>query len=176
MKALLTISILAIGLTAATWLTGTWTVDKENVKISWALGDKTGTFNGLEAEIHFDPAFPGAARLRAVVDVTSQNSGIKDLDNHLQTADFFEAEKYPAIVFESSSVEVDDSGFVAKGMLTVKDTTIEVEIPFTFEQTDAGGMFSGTLALNTGQLHVSKRSGRTEPNCKITIVVPVVKE
>lgn len=176
MKALLTISILAIGLTAATWVTGTWTLDKENVKINWALGDKTGTFNGLEAEIHFDPAFPANAKIRAVIDVTSQHTGIKDLDNHLQTVDFFEADKYPVIVFESTSVGVGDSGFVAKGMLTVKDTTIEVEIPFTFEQTDAGGLFSGTLALNTGQLHVSKPTGVSEPNCRVTIEVPVVKE
>ena len=175
MKSVAAISILAIGLISATVLSNKWVVDKENVKISWEVRDKTGTFNGLEAEIDFNPASPTDSKIRTIIDVTSQHTGIEDLDSHLQHADFFEAEKYPTIVFESSSVEASASGFITKGMLMVKDTTIAIEIPFTFEQTDAGGLFKGSLQLNTGNLNLTKRSETTEPNCAVTIIVPVVK-
>ena len=92
---------------------------------SWLNGrfDKfTGTFK-------FDEANPSASKVSVDIDTTSLNTNHAKRDDHLRSADFFDAANHPAAKFESTAIEVmgDGKGTI-KGNLTIRGVTKPVEI------------------------------------------------
>lgn len=70
--------------------------------------------------------------------VSSGGKTSQDLDGHLKSADFFEAEKYPTAKFEITKVEafdpatesvVEGATNTISGNLTIKDKTVNVTFP-----------------------------------------------
>ncbi|ALR31346.1 hypothetical protein ATE47_12810 [Chryseobacterium sp. IHB B 17019] len=73
------------------------------------------------------------AEISATVDVSSINTGVEMRDKHLKSADFFDAEKFPNMTFETSSITKDkNNSYTLKGKLTIKDVTKEISVPVTF--------------------------------------------
>lgn len=69
------------------------------------------------------------SNVKVSVDTTSITTNNTDRDNHLKSADFFDAENHPAMSFVSTSFKkVDDEEYKLKGMLTIRDVTKEVVI------------------------------------------------
>ncbi|RZM28386.1 MAG: polyisoprenoid-binding protein [Pedobacter sp.] len=108
-------------------------------------------------------------------DLNTIETGNKDRDNHLKSGDFFDAEQFPKITFESTSLEKDGDDYVLKGNLTIKDTTKPVKLTAEFGgiatdpwgNTKAGFTLSGKInrtdfgltwnaALETGGVMVSE--------------------
>src|SRR5690606_16983385 len=53
----------------------------------------------------------------------------KQRDDHLRTADIFDAEKYPDLVFDATKIEkADDETYTLYGDLTMKGTTKPVKL------------------------------------------------
>jgi polyisoprenoid-binding protein YceI len=72
---------------------------------------------------------PTASSVEATIDVTAVDSGDPKRDEHLRSADFFDADNYPAVTFRSTSVDDHGDGeFTLAGDLTVKDTTRPVTL------------------------------------------------
>ena len=76
-------------------------------------------------------------------------------DEHLRSADFFDAEQWPDIVFRSTRIEeVGENALVVSGDLTIRDITKPITIPieFTGVETDAFGAlragFEGTRRID----------------------------
>jgi len=68
------------------------------------------------------------------VEVASIDTRTEMRDNHLRSADFFEAEKYPYITFKLTKLEpIDDEKFRVHGDLTIKETTRPVVLDATLE-------------------------------------------
>ena len=109
--------------------TGTWTVDPVHSSIGFAVKHNTvmtfkGEFGDFDASL-VDGRLEGTARV-ASVEVDDPN-----LVGHLQTPDFFDAERHPELRFESSTIEVEGGRFQAAGELTIKGTTAPVELSGT---------------------------------------------
>lgn len=155
-----------------------WNVESQGVTVNFELPDEgtKGTLSNLQASIDFDQKDPGNAKISASVDVKSLNTGNKQKDDHLLSADFFNAEKYPVISFVSTSVKAVENGFLAKGDLTLKDSTKTVEIPFTFSEDENGvGTFKGTMRLFSGDYGVTKKSKSGKDKIVVNLTVPVKK-
>lgn len=110
------------------------------------------------------------------VKATSINTKSTDRDNHLRSEEFFDAEKFPSLVFKSKRVEKeDDDEYKLIGDLTIKDITKEVALDVEFGGINkdpwgnekAGFSFSGKInrkdwglnwnaALETGGVMVSE--------------------
>ncbi|WP_271424000.1 YceI family protein [Aequorivita sinensis] len=62
------------------------------------------------------------------VKVNSINTNVKDRDNHLRSADFFEVEKYPNMTFKSTKILATGKPdkYLLYGKLTIKDVTKDV--------------------------------------------------
>jgi polyisoprenoid-binding protein YceI len=61
------------------------------------------------------------------------NTANERRDAHLRTADFFETDKFPTLRFVSNNIQkTGENTFVAVGNLTIKETTKEIRLPFTF--------------------------------------------
>ena len=155
-----------------------WNIAKDDVTVSFELPEEgtKGTFSGLKASIDFDRTSLSNAKFSASIDVKTLNTGDKQKDNHLLSADFFNAEKYPAISFISNSVKVTDIGFLATGNLTIKDSTKTIEIPFAFsEDAEGSGTFKGTMTIIPGDYGVMKKSKSGKDKVVVTLEIPVKK-
>ena len=68
------------------------------------------------------------------MNVASIDTGDPDRDAHLLSPDFFDAERYPEMRFESTRIQhVDGATYRVAGDLTIKDQTREVELDGTVE-------------------------------------------
>ena len=121
---------------AATYEATSWTVDKSHSAVTFKVRHfftpVNGTFDNYTADIKFDPNNLEESSLDVQIEVGSVNTQNEKRDGHLRTPDFFDAETYPYMTFKSSEImKTGDNTFVAKGELTIKDVTREIELPFT---------------------------------------------
>ena len=97
---------------------GTWTVDPVHSVAGFAVRHMmVGTFRGEFSEID---ATLSDGKLVGKVKVASLQIKDEKLKAHLFSPDFFDAERYPEIVYESSSLAVKDGVLTSEGTLTVK--------------------------------------------------------
>ena len=109
-------------LTAAT----TWKADKvhSSVKITVAhlvISQVSGTFKDFDVTFTNTKEDFSDASLTATISVASVSTDNDKRDGHLKSADFFDAEKYPAITFKSSSfTKIGDNTYKIAGDLTIR--------------------------------------------------------
>lgn len=89
-----------------------------------------GSFRNVTGTINFDPDNIEASSVEATINVSEMTStGIPDRDNHLKSADFLDAEKYPTITFKSTKVEKkSDTEARVTGDLTIRGVTRPVTL------------------------------------------------
>jgi polyisoprenoid-binding protein YceI len=133
-------------LTAET--TGTWTLDPIHSSIGFEVPYLSGTFRGhftdVDAKLTPD-SLSGSARV-ASVEVKDEN-----LSAHLQTPDFFDAERNPELRFESRELGRAGNDVTVRGDLTIRGVTKPVELKGTISEsmTDAYGRDRVGLTLET---------------------------
>ena len=122
------------GADAAATLADAWGIDSAHTEINFSVTHfftpVSGRFDDFEVTFEFDPENITASSVEARIAVASVNTGNAQRDEHLRTADFFDAEKYPYITFKSSSIrKVSDDELVASGILTIRDQKRQIELP-----------------------------------------------
>jgi polyisoprenoid-binding protein YceI len=156
-----------------------WNVATKEATIKWDMpnGKHHGTFEGLVATFQFDPMNPANAVLKASIDVNTVKSDIGEkLDDHLKTADFFDAANHPTIEFTAESITKTDTGFVANGKLHMRDSTKSVAVPFKFIQDGKKATFKGQMSIYAGDYGIMKKSDKKNDLVVIDIEVPVSEE
>ncbi|WGQ07599.1 YceI family protein [Pedobacter gandavensis] len=110
----------------------------------------TGSFNSLTASLTSDADDFENAKVTFEAELNSIDTGNTDRDNHLKSADFFDAEQFPKMTFTSSSFEKDGSDYVLKGDLTVKGVTkpIKLNVEFGGIATDPWGNTKAGFTIN----------------------------
>ena len=78
---------------------------KIKFEVSQLLGKARGQFHRFSGTVDVDNEQPEQSSVSARIEVSSIDTGIKKRDDHLRSADFFDAEKFPAITFKSTSVK-----------------------------------------------------------------------
>lgn len=116
----------------------TWQLDTAHSSATFAVRHMMittvrGSFNITDGKIVFDPANPAAASVEATLDVASVNTGVADRDNHLRSADFFDAANHPTITFKSTSVKpTGENTAEIAGDLTIRGVTRPVVLKTEF--------------------------------------------
>ena len=101
--------------------TGTWSADKVHSSIGFEVEHMVSTFRGRFEDYDADLA---DGKLVGTVAVPSVRVYDENLEAHLQSPDFFDAQLHPEIRFESRELTVDDEGSLAlEGDLTIKGIT-----------------------------------------------------
>ncbi len=120
-----------------------------------------GKFNTFEGQIMFDPNDITKSSVEFTIQTASIDTDNENRDNHLQSADFFDVEKYPTITFKSTKVEQAGDGYMLHGNFTMRGVTKEISFPFTYngQITDGQGNiragFDAELKINRMDYGVS---------------------
>ena len=136
MRKLISGATLALaGLTVAAAAPMKWNVDVPHTGIEFKVNHfftpVSGKFDDYQIDLMFDRENPASSSVEVRIDVRSINTGNERRDNHLLSADFFDAESYPWITFESESVRADGDEILVRGPLTIRDQTHTVELPIS---------------------------------------------
>jgi len=137
-----------------------WTIDPDHSVGAFSIRHMTiafvhGQFNSVSGDIDYDPSDISSLNISFTIDVSSIITGIAKRDDHLKSADFFDAENYREITFKNSQVE--RTGFNSckvSGDLTIhgikKPVTLEANIlgpvKSPFGETSLG--ITGSIILN----------------------------
>jgi polyisoprenoid-binding protein YceI len=100
------------------------------VSIMGGLSEVHGKFTDFNIELLNDEEDITKSKVKAIIKAASIDTGIDGRDQHLRTADFFDAEKYPDIVFESKRIKKNGKDLIAIGDLTMHGVTKEISLPF----------------------------------------------
>ena len=115
------------------------------------FGFKTGgSLNAPEGDIVFNPDDLSKSSFQMTIKAESINTGNDSRDEHLREADYFDVKNHPLIRFVSSSIRATGKkdSYEAKGMLTIKNTSREIVLPFNAEKNGTGWAFSGSFTMN----------------------------
>src|SRR6476620_7656634 len=82
-----------------------------SVPILGGLSKVTGKFSDFDIDLKVDEKDITRSSVRAVLKTASISTGITARDEHLRTADFFDAAKFPEITFESTKIRKNGKGF-----------------------------------------------------------------
>ena len=127
--------------------TGTWTADKVHSTIGFEVEHMVSTFRGRFED--YDAQLVDG-KLEGTVRVASVKVYDENLEAHLQSPDFFDAQLHPELRFESRALDVDDDGNATlEGDLTIKGTTKPVTATgrYAYVEADMGGGERIGLAL-----------------------------
>ena len=105
--------------------TGAWSADKIHSTIGFAVPYMAGTFQGTFSD--FDTRLSDGV-LRGTAQVASVEVKDPNLTAHLQSPDFFDAERFPQLGFEANEISRSGDDLTIAGELTLKGHSEPVEI------------------------------------------------
>ena len=163
----------------------TYTIDPTHTAtlFTWnhfGFSTPSGNFTDIQGEIIVDEEHPEKSSVNVVIPVSSINTSVKALDEHLQAADFFDAKKYPTITFKSTKVETKDKKkFKITGNLTIKGITKPVVLETVLNKQAEHPMlkvpaigFNATTSFDRSAFNV----GAYVPNVSDKITVNITTE
>ena len=95
----------------------------------------TARFGQVDGVIVYDAAHVGQSSVKVTIPLSGINSGVAKLDEHLRSSDFFDAEQFPTITFNSTRTEAaGDNKLRVAGDLTVHGVTRPVVLDVTLNK------------------------------------------
>jgi polyisoprenoid-binding protein YceI len=116
-----------------------WQIDTAHSRAQFTvrhlgIANIRGDFGAVTGTVDFDGKDVTKARVKATIDVNSLTTRVEPRDEHLKTADFFDAAKHPTMTFVSTSIVPAGNGkYKMTGNLTLrgvtKPVTLDLEQP-----------------------------------------------
>lgn len=126
-----------------TYEASAYTIDPMHSKVGFeiphlVISSVEGRFNKFDGTLNLNEKFEKSA-FKANVEVASVDTGEKKRDDHLASADFFDAAKFPKMAFESTEIKGTPDAFKLTGNLTIHGVTKKV----TFDSKYLGSVVDG---------------------------------
>ncbi|HEX4887876.1 MAG TPA: sodium-translocating pyrophosphatase [Luteibaculaceae bacterium] len=148
---------------------GTYVLDTThsyvNFGIRHIMATSKGKFDRVNGSLTIPETGYANAALNITIDVSSVNTGNEDRDTHLMNPDFFDVGRFPTMTYSANRIEKTEEGLVAKGQLTIKGITKNVDLPFTYlgeGQTPFGtdfAAFEGKLTIKKSDFGITYGAG-----------------
>ena len=151
------------------------------VLASWnhfGFSNPVANFGQVDGTLVHDAENVAGSSVQVTLPLAGLNSFVPKFDEHLRSADFFEAEKFPNITFKSSKVEAaGENKLKVTGDLTVRDVTRPVVLDVTLNKS---GERQGRPAIGFDASTTIKRSefgvGLYVPNVSDEITLRISTE
>ena len=113
----------------------------------------TGTFNNFSGSVHSETDDFVGASVEFSADVNSVYTGNEQRDVHLKSAEFFDAEVHPKLIFSEGKLIKTHNGFDLTGNLNIRGITKPLTLTVVYNgtmvdpwgQTKAGFELSGSI-------------------------------
>jgi polyisoprenoid-binding protein YceI len=115
-----------------------WNLDSTHSEIGFKvkhmmITNVSGSFGKFDVKAETDGNDFSTAQITFTADVRSISTANTDRDNHLKSADFFDASTYPELKFVSTRLEKkDEENYLLSGNLTIKGVTHPVKLNVEF--------------------------------------------
>ncbi|MDB5280229.1 MAG: polyisoprenoid-binding protein [Ferruginibacter sp.] len=125
--------------------TTTWVIDPMHSEVLFkikhlVISTVTGSFRKFEGQVVTQGDDFNDAKVTIAIDVKSIDTNQQQRDEHLQAGDFFSADQYPQITFESTSFKkTDGNDYKMTGNLTLKGVTKPVELHVEYGGSENNG-------------------------------------
>jgi polyisoprenoid-binding protein YceI len=142
--------------------TTTWKVDPAHTDVQFSakhmmVTTVRGKFHAVDGTVDLDEERPERSSARFTIDAASLNTGFEQRDGHLRSADFFDAEHYPTLTFESTAIEPKHGDeYVVTGDLTIRDVIHPVSFDVEFL-----GLYDGFQGRRAG-FHATTKLNRED--------------
>lgn len=119
--------------------TQTWAIDSSHTNVEFAvkhlmISTVKGRFSEVAGTLTGDITKPETFSLEVIVETASLDTRQPQRDEHLRSADFFDATKWPTITFTGKRIEGDVADeFKLIGDLTIRDVTRQIVLDVTNE-------------------------------------------
>jgi polyisoprenoid-binding protein YceI len=143
-----------------------------------------GTFTEVSGQIRRADTDLGQTSVEVVIKVASLSTGNRKRDAHLQSADFFDAEHFPEIYFQSSKVEKgrDIDTLSVTGLLTIKGESREVKFEVMevdsshSPQGDEVAYYAMQTTLKRSDYGITRSRGVIGESLKVTTYIQAMRE
>ncbi len=116
-----------------------WQIDNAHSSVQFSvrhmmITNVRGEFGQFSGDINLNEEDPTKSTVKVQIETASINTREQRRDDHLRSADFFDAATYPQMTFASKKVtRTGDKTARMTGDLTIKDQTREVVLDVEFE-------------------------------------------
>lgn len=125
----------------------TWNIDPTHSGIHFSVRHMVvskvrGRFASWNGELSFDPSDLTSAKVDVRIDANSIDTGVKDRDVHLRSADFLDVEQHPELRYRGERVEkLGEREYRVHGELTIAGVTrpVALEVEFAGRAQDPWG-------------------------------------
>ena len=182
-KIILSISLLLLTLVASAQQS--WSNDPMHSRLGFVVKHLTiseinGQFSDFSVKVKTSKADYSDMKVSLTAKTASISTGIEMRDNHLKTPDFFDAQTYPELKFESTSMKkISDKKFTLTGILTIHGVTKPVTLTVKYYGTVVNPMNK----KNTFGFHITgsvKRSdfgiGPKFPESMVSDLIQIVAD
>ena len=102
--------VVATFISVSAFAQSTWKVDKAHSKLTFTtthlgISDVAGLFKDFDVTVNSSKPDFSDAVFELTTNVSSIDTEVEMRDNHLKSADFFDAEKHPTMTFKSTAIK-----------------------------------------------------------------------
>jgi polyisoprenoid-binding protein YceI len=159
------------------------------VPVNWKLNHSSVTFKikhaglvvngslaGTQADINFDPANPAQSSIVASLETSTIETGIALRNKHLRKEQYLYVDKYPKITVRSTKMEkTGTQAYLGYFDLTIKGTTKNISVPFTFTENANGGEFKAEFIINRLDYKVGESNWLMDNEVQVFIQLNVIR-
>ena len=109
-------------------------IDRDHTNIVWYISHMgfsrtIGHFNEFEGTVELNYDDPDKSKIYITIETDSITSGVEDLDRQLKSELFFDVEKFPTAIFESTNITLTENDRAeVKGNFTMLGKTNEITL------------------------------------------------
>jgi polyisoprenoid-binding protein YceI len=127
-----------------------WVLDPMHSEVQFkvkhlVISTVSGFFKSFEGQLETENEDFTGSKIEFSLDVNSIDTTQPQRDEHLKSAEFFDAATYPKITFKSTSFTADGDDYKLIGDLTIKDVTKPVTLAVEYGGS-AGDFYGNTKA------------------------------
>ncbi len=129
-----------------------WTLDPTHSELQFKvkhlmISNVTGQFNSIAGEITTESEDFNQAQIVFTADISSINTGNEQRDAHLKSTDFFDADSFPVLKFESERYFASDGQIT--GLLSIRgiSKTVTLNVEFAGTNKDPWGNLKAGFSI-----------------------------
>ena len=134
-----------------------------------------GDLSGLKGTIEFNPVDLKKSSFMVTVDVKTIDTDNSGRDEHLKSHSYFDIEKYPEIIIQSTKINLTNKSksgvYYFTGTLSMHGVTKKIEFPFAASLQGQDYLFKGNFEINRKDYGVGGNSGVLGNVVKVSLLV-----